>query len=635
VYLEASPGKAQSLAVTTAAPVAVTIAAVVWIAASQGGYFPTSWGWSALALLAVLCTWVLAAGVTDAGRFDSVFLLALAGLTAWVALSITWSRDPAQSVLELERWLVLLAGCSAFHVLARRASVPALTFALVVAVTSVSAYSLATRLFPDHIGRYDPVDGYRLSAPIGYWNALGVFTVIGILLALGIALDRRAHLAMRAAGAAALMPLPLVLYFTFSRGSWLALAFGFAIVLSVSQERLRIATEAAVFAGLCLPAVLVASHSPSLTSQGASLATAATAGHRLAVVVLGTVAAATLVVAMLGRAESRGSLPRRWRRTFGAALVGVPAAAAAAIVWYGGPEKIAKRGYDSFIAASPTNDPHDLNSRLFTLNSNGRIELWRVAIEADHGHWVGGTGAGSFERNWDKSPRASTLVRDAHSLYVETLSELGVVGLALLAVLLAVPLVAAFGARASPLAPAALGAYSAFVLHNAVDWDWELSGVALTGLFAGSLLLLLRRPSDERRLPPAARAAVSAVATILAAFAVAAAIGNSALRHATSANEEHQYAVAATHARLARRWMPWSPAPLLALGEAQLGLGDVRVATATFRRAVSMDERSWVAWLDLAASTQGAERRRAVARARALYPRSPEISEFVAEARSH
>ena len=107
MYLEASPGKAQSLAVTTAAPVAVTIAAVVWIAASQGGYFPTSWGWSALALLAVLCTWVLAAGVTDAWRFDSVFLLALAGLTAWVALSITWSRDPAQSVLELERWLVL------------------------------------------------------------------------------------------------------------------------------------------------------------------------------------------------------------------------------------------------------------------------------------------------------------------------------------------------------------------------------------------------------------------------------------------------------------------------------------------------------------------------------------------------
>jgi hypothetical protein len=226
------------------------------------------------------------------------------------------------------------------------------------------------------------------------------------------------------------------------------------------------------------------------------------------------------------------------------------------------------------------------------------------------------------------------LVRDAHSLYVETLSELGVVGLALLAVLLGVPLVAAFGARASPLVPAALGAYSAFVLHNAVDWDWELSGVALTGLFAGSLLLLPRRPTAERRLPPAARAATAAGAAILGAFAVAAAIGNSALHHATSANDQHRYAVAATHARLARRWMRWSPAPLLALGEAQLGLGDVHAATATFRRAISMDERSWVAWLDLAASTEGTERRRAVARARALYPRSPEISEFVAETRS-
>jgi hypothetical protein len=338
----------------------------------------------------------------------------------------------------------------------------------------------------------------------------------------------------------------------------------------------------------------------------------------------------------LARAESRGSLPRRWRRTYGAALVGVPAAAAVvAIIWYGGPEEIVTRGYDSFVSASPASDPNDLNRRLFTLNGNGRVELWRVAIEADHGHWAGGTGAGSFERNWDQSPRANALVRDAHSLYVETLSELGIVGVALLAVLHGVPLVSAFGARTSPLVPAALGAYSAFVLHNAVDWDWEVSGVALTGLFAGSLLLLPRRPSADRRLPPAARAAVAAGATILAVFAVVAAIGNSALGQATSANQEHRYAVAATHARLARRWMPWSPAPLLALGEAQLGLGDARAAGATFRRAISIDKRSWVAWLDLAASTQGAERRRAVARARALYPRSPEISEFVAEAESH
>ncbi len=613
-----------------------TTAAVVAIVASQGGYFPTSWGWSALALLAVFCTWAIAAGETDAGGFDTAFLLALVSLTAWVGLSIVWSRDPAQSVLELERTLVLLGGCASFLALGRRASFRSLTVALVLGIASVGVYSLGTRLAPDHFGNYDPIAGYRLSAPVGYWNALGIFTVIGILLALGLATDRSGSLVARAIGAAAVITLPLVLYFTCCRGSWLALAVGLAITIAVSRHRLQLTTEAAFLALLSSASIVVASQSTPLTSKAASLEAAAHDGHRVGVLVAVLAVLGALSVHIMASLESRAGMRPVWRRAHGAALVAIPVCAAVVVIAsHGGPESVAKRGYDSFVSASPTTEPNDLNGRLFSLNGNGRADLWRVAIAANHGHWLGGSGAGSFERNWDQSPTANALVRDAHSLYVETLSELGVLGLILLAIVLGTPLAAAYGARGVALVPAAVGAYSAFILHNAIDWDWEVSGVALTGLLAGCLLLVVRRRSPGRRIAVTVRAAGVAGAGILAVFAVVAAIGNGALARARTANEQHRYAVAASHARLARRWMPWSPAPLLALGEAQLESGDPWEAAASFRRAISIDDRSWEAWLDLAASTRGTVRRDAIARARALYPRSPEIAEFEEELESH
>jgi hypothetical protein len=289
---------------------------------------------------------------------------------------------------------------------------------------------------------------------------------------------------------------------------------------------------------------------------------------------------------------------------------------------------IAERGYDSFVRAAPADDPADLNNRLLNFNGNGRAQLWRVALNADGGHWLGGTGAGSFQRNWDRSETAGFQVRDAHNLYVETLSELGIIGLVLLAVLLGTPLVAGLRSRATPLVPAAVGAYVAFLLHNAIDWDWELSGIALTGLLAGSLLLVAGRRGPERRIAGSARSAGLVGALAAASFALIAAVGNGALGHARTATLQHRYTAAQSQARLAHRWMPWSADPLLALGESQLESGDAAGAASSFRNAVSIDPHYWQAWFDLAASTRGATRKRAIAKARSLYPRSPEIDQF-------
>jgi len=618
-------------------PAAVAAATVVLVVRDGGGYFPPSWGWSALTLAGVVVTWLVASGRTDAGRHDAAFLLALLALTAWVGLSIAWSVDPAQSVLELERGLVPLSGCAALLVLARRRGLETLVPALLGAITGICAYSLWTRLAPSagSFDPHDPVSRYRLFAPVGYWNALGLFAVLGILLALGLATEPAARLGWRLLGAVSLVVLPVTLFFTFSRGAWLALALGLVALLAVSPQRLRLAGEGALYALAPTAALVLAWRAGPLTHADATLAAASHAGHRLGAELLGIVVASALVVPLVRRLEGRLRVGAAGRRLVGVAVLAAAAVALAAVLAHeGGPVALASRAYHAFADPRPPRDHGDLTSRLTSLNGNGRARMWAVAIDSLHaGRWAIGSGAGSFERIWERSRRADEVVRDAHGLYVETVSELGLVGLALLLAVLAVPLAAGLRRRTVFCVPALAGAYTAFLVHLAVDWDWELSGVALTGLFVGCLLLVARREGGERALGARPRLALGAAGLAAAAFAFVGLVGNSALARAQAANRAERYRDAVAAASRARRWMPWSPQPLEALGIARLGLGDVAAARAAFRAAVALDPSDWQPWLDLAATVDGPARRRAVARARALYPRSPEVAAFERELR--
>src|SRR5216117_3367842 len=108
----ASPGAVVRMQL--ALPVTLVAAgAVVGLTSAQGGYFPTSWGLSATLMLWATGLWLVVSGRTDAGRVDLLFLALLGGLTCWIGLSIAWSTVPAQSVLELQRTIVLLAGVTA------------------------------------------------------------------------------------------------------------------------------------------------------------------------------------------------------------------------------------------------------------------------------------------------------------------------------------------------------------------------------------------------------------------------------------------------------------------------------------------------------------------------------------------
>ena len=88
-------------------------------------------------------------------------------------------------------------------------------------------------------------------------------------------------------------------------------------------------------------------------------------------------------------------------------------------------------------------------------------------------------------------------MRDAHGLYVETLAELGPLGLGLLLVALGVPLWRS-GARSWTRRRGSIGRVRRLRRPRRVDWDWELSAVTLAGLLCGALLVMAARRRGER-----------------------------------------------------------------------------------------------------------------------------------------
>jgi O-Antigen ligase len=566
------------------------------------------------------------------GRLDALFVLALLVLTIWVGLSIAWSVDRAQSVLELERGLVPLLGCAALLALAQRSALPALVCGLLLGIGGICTYSLWTRLVPTSAAFHpdDPVARYRLFEPVGYWNGLGLFAVLGIFLALALVTEPAIRIELRLLSSVSLVVLPVTLFFTFSRGAWLALVLGLGVCVASSPHRLRLAAEGAVFAIAPVVAVALAWRAGPLHEVGTPLSAATRAGERLAIELLVLALAAAAVVPLVRWLERRLRVGAPFRRILGITIVAVAACAlAVGLARSGGPVSVATRAYKSFTEPVPPRQQRNLTTRLANLNGNGRARMWAVALDSLRGgRWAIGSGAGSFERNWDRSRKADEVVRDAHGLYVETVSELGVSGLVVLLAALVIPLTAGLRRRGAALVPALMAGYAAFLLHLAVDWDWELSGVALTGLFVGCLLLIARRENSVRPIDRRLRFVGASVGLAAAAFSLVGLAGNTDLARAQAANQHHRSADAAAAAADAHRLMPWSPAPLRALGTAQLQQGNEVGARASFRAAIALDPNDWQSWLDLAASVHGRARIRAVAHARMLYPRSPEVAEF-------
>jgi O-antigen ligase/polysaccharide polymerase Wzy-like membrane protein len=236
----------------------------------------------------------------------------------------------------------------------------------------------------------------------------------------------------------------------------------------------------------------------------------------------------------------------------------------------------------------------------FVASGHEREHYWRVAATEYTAHPVLGSGAGTFIDWWVRERTVPLQTEEAHSLYVETLAELGPLGVALVLVAFAVPI-----ARARR--PELAAGVAAFAVGAAVDFDWELAGVTAPAVVLAALAVADR---DSGRLP--LRALVP-VAAVVAAAALLAYAGSSRLAAAQDAAQAGRFPAAQRDARAAHRWLPYSPDPWAVLG-------DVTRDPAYYRRAVALDPSDWSLWQRLAAVSSGKLRRLAEGKAAQLNP---------------
>jgi O-antigen ligase len=157
------------------------------------------------------------------------------------------------------------------------------------------------------------------------------------------------------------------------------------------------------------------------------------------------------------------------------------------------------------------------SGQAFSFLGQNRPQYWHVAWKLYESNSLLGGGAGTFGNYWLHNRPSGEFVRDAHSLYIEMLAELGPLGLALLLLALVMPLLALRRRQRTMMVATAAGAYVTFLLHAAVDWDWELPIITLVGLACGTALLV-ERSERQVELGVPARAALLAAAASLAGF---------------------------------------------------------------------------------------------------------------------
>jgi hypothetical protein len=410
-------------------------------------------------------------------------LAALAGLAGWTALSVSWSPAVGDAVNDADR-VVFYAVAFALAVLVmREPRLRALTpDALLWGIVVVALYALGGRLLPDLV----PVEqvslaGDRLDQPLTYWNAVGILTGCGALLATAVAADERRPLAYRAAACGAGVPCALACYLTFSRASWAAAGAGLLVLLLV---RPRIAAAAAAWlwglAAVLLVIVLRAFPAALHLDRGESAQ--ASDGPPVALIGIALAVAAAIAFARFVRGRPEPSVGY-------ARLRGWLAAGAVLAVLAG--------GLGISFTAERTEEISKSADRVTTFKTY-RGDYWRVALDSFADNPIGGVGTAGFQVEWIRERDSRVFAFDAHSLYIETLAELGIVGFALLAAFAAA---VAGGLRrrfreapGDPLLAAAAAVLGAFAVHAGLDWDWEVPAVTLPALLLAAAAIQRTRP---------------------------------------------------------------------------------------------------------------------------------------------
>lgn len=560
---------------------------------AQGGYSQET-----VAIATVVVWLVVVAGIvlglwsrSEIPRAALVSGLCLLGLLALSVASMAWAEDAGRSFDASIRVAGYLGLFTLVVAAAPRTGRRAWILGLTIGLTVVAAAALGSRFAPTLFGNADrelgaalPSAAGRLSYPIGYWNGLAALLAIdAVLLAwLGAYARERASRAL----AVALLPLPILgIYLASSRGGVAAAAVGGAVLLIFARNRVTM-LGGGVLGGVGGALLVLVAHTQDDFTAGVA---GSSATHQGELMLLLTLVCIGLVAAGRYRLDPWLAAARPARRPLWplAAVVVVAVGVVIAVA--------SREGHGTQGGAASTPAAH-----LTSTGSSFRSQYWSAALDAFASAPAGGVGAGNFELYWNAHPKLALPLVNAHSLYLETLAELGPAGLLLLLAFLITPVAAAWRRHAfqGPAVEfdAALAVLAAGALSAALDWTWQIPAAFAPVIVALGLLV-----AGERRPRVRQSSFALAVVTLVVAWGAIWAAGISfatdrELAASQSAAARGDLAGAADDARTASHLEPWSPEPPLQLALVEELGGNLDAARVAALDAIDKARGDWRTW---------------------------------------
>jgi hypothetical protein len=357
----------------------------------------------------------------------------------------------------------------------------------------------------------------------------------------------------------------------------------------------------------CTIAVVACYNADELVTVTPTSAAAVDQGKHAALVIGLSILLALAVRAaglLLDRRAARVEVSARARRV---AWAGAVAAALLALVvcWFALDlgDRIDTQ-YHGFVNGTKIHTNGDVRSRLTDPGNNGRLDHWRVALDAFDREPLHGTGAGTYGITWARYRPITLKVEDAHSLYIELLSELGLPGLLFAVVAIVLVLAGFAGGLGGPerhLYAALFAAGLAWALHAGIDWDWEMPAVTSWFWAFGGMALAARAVETARPGPANITRIVAALACLaLAVTPALMAVSQVRLNDAVSAFRAGNCGTAINSSLGSLNAIPSRPQPFEVLGYCDARSGDDQLAVGAMKSGIDRDPENWELWYGLA-----------------------------------
>jgi O-antigen ligase len=441
----------------------------------------------------------------------------------------------------------------------------------------------------------------RLSFPVDYWNGLGALLAMGLPAVLHLASIARS-IVIRALMAAAIPVIVLTMFFTLSRSGMAAGVVGLAAYLALADNRLpKLVPLAVGGAGGALLVVMAIGR--DALRHGLLNSTAKDQGTEMLVATIVVCLAVGIGCAAWALFADHRERPS-WTVLEPAAtgwIVGVVSAAILiGFVAAGGPSR-ASDAWSDF--KSPDNGSVRDVGRLSSSSGENRYQFWSSAVREYRSKPLTGTGSGTFQFWWTRDADIRAVVHDTHSLYLQTLGELGIVGLLILAAFLLVGLVG--GAMRTAARPdrsfgaAAVAGALAFCVTASVDWMWQIPvlAVALLLLLAAALGSQPSEAASHPGFPWPGRIAILLLGLAAVAIIAVPLSSTALLRESQAAASEGDFVSSLAKAEEAKEVEPSAAGPRLQEALVLEARGEAGAAAAAAEAATEREPTNWRLWL--------------------------------------